>query len=241
MKNYDSFAPFYDFAMGDQKQVALALLRIIRQYAPKARTLLEFGCGSGSLLKLFVRHYRCAGIDLSAGMVEIARRKVPQASIQVGDISKVRLNKKFDVIVCAFDTINHIPDFSRWELVFKRAHEQLEEGGVFIFDINTQTKINRYHREPPYVEVDKSGVSVFDVTRTSRSRYNLSVKVFKKKSRDLFQLHEMIVHGATFPVSRIKTSLSRHFSKIRLIDLERAKPSVNSEELYFVCSKPHRL
>lgn len=240
MKNYDSFAPFYDFAMGDQREVAAALTKLIRRHAPEAKTVLEFGCGSGSLLKIFASNYQCWGIDLSAGMAAIARRKVPAARITVGDISKLKLARRFDVIICAFDTINHIPKFTGWKQVFSRAYEQLEDGGVFIFDINTVAKIDRYHEEPPYVEVDSRGISVFDVTRTSGSRYDLSVKVFKKQSGKMYRLHEMLVHGATFPVDQVRRELKRHFSSITLVDLERRRASSRSEELYFICRKESR-
>lgn len=238
MKNYDSFASFYDFAMGDQREVATALMRIIRRHAPRAKTLLEFGCGSGSLLAVFVQRYRCSGIDLSAGMAALARKKVPAATIVVGDIACTNLKRRFDVIVCAFDTINHIAEFSGWKEVFKRAHEHLEDRGVFIFDINTEKKIDSYHQEPPYVEVGEKGVSVFDVTRTGGSRYTLSVKVFKQLRQNNFRLHEMEVRGATFPVSRIRRELAKYFTEIRLVDLERQRPSSKSEELYFICKGP---
>jgi SAM-dependent methyltransferase len=171
-------------------------------------------------------------------MARLARKKVPAATIVVGDISRITLKRHFDVIVCAFDTINHISDFSRWKEVFARAHEQLEERGVFIFDINTEAKIDRYHEEPPYIEVNEEGVSVFDVTRTGGSKYTLSVKVFKHHRKNSYRLHEMEVKGATFPVSRIRTELLRYFHEVSLLDLERARPSDKSEELYFICKGP---
>lgn len=235
-KNYDSFAPCYDLAMGDQKETARDLQRLFRRFAPGARSLLEFGCGSGSLLKIFSKNYQCQGIELSPEMARLARRKVPRVPVTVGDIAEVSIGRRFDLVVCAFDTINHIPDFSRWKKVFQRACEQLSPQGVFIFDINTIAKIDRYHEEPPYVEVAPEGVSVFDVTRTGGAFYDLSVKVFRPLRGDQYRLHEMIVHGAAYPVSRITRELKRHFRQVRLVDPERTRVTSGSEEIYFVCS-----
>lgn len=240
MKNYDTFAPYYDLAMGDQKQTADALRRLIRRHAPRAEKLLELGCGSGSLLKILSRTYRTWGIDLSRGMIELAKKKAPKSRLFVGDISKMSLNERFDVVICAFDTINHVPGFSRWRQVFRRAHGHLAPEGVFIFDINTEHKIERYHSESPYVEVGKTAVSVFDVTMKSATSYSLTVKVFKKAEGAMYALHEMLVKGSTYPVDQILKALEPYFEQVILVDLERAKPSRKSEELYFVCRKPRQ-
>ncbi len=240
MLNYDSFAPVYDLAMGDQKEIALAIKRLVKRHAPKARTLLELGCGSGSLLKILCRDYTASGIDLSAGMIRIAKKKVPQADLHVGDISIKSLRKKFDVVICAFDTINHIPQFSSWQQVFRRAREHLNPEGVFIFDINTQYKIERYHRESPYIEIEDRAVSIFEVKMKSATRYSLTVRVFKKERPTRFTLHQMVVNGATFPVERIRKALLKQFAHVSLVDIERKKASSRSEELYFVCTEPRR-
>ncbi len=234
-KNYDTFAPYYDIAMGDQKRTAQDLLCLFQKFAPKAKSLLELGCGSGSLLRFFRHHYECQGIELSAAMAARARRKVPGVPITVGDICKVQVRDPVDLIVCAFDTINHIPDFRLWQQVFRRVRAQLNPGGIFIFDINTIAKITRYHDEPPYGEVTPEGVSVFDVTRTGAARYDLSVKVFRPVRGDRYRLHEMLVRGAAYPVTRIQKELKRHFRRVRTLDLERKRPSAKSEEIYFVC------
>ena len=76
MKDYDSFAPFYDLAMGDREDVAVILRKLLRRYHPKAKSLVEFGCGSGSLLRVLTKYYQCTGVDLSAGMIKGSKRVV---------------------------------------------------------------------------------------------------------------------------------------------------------------------
>jgi SAM-dependent methyltransferase len=238
MKDYDSFAPFYDLAMGDREDVAVTLRKLLRRYHPKAKTLLEFGCGSGSLLRVLTKHYQCCGVDLSAGMIKVARKKVPAAALSVADITRVQLRKRFDVVLCAFDTINHIVQFSDWRRVFQRACEHLDPEGVFIFDINTERKLQRYADEPPFAEFVEDATATFEVTKTARSRFTIHVKVFKPSGATRYSMREMFVHEATYPVPRIVQTLSQYFERIHLIDLERAEASTESEELYFVCSKP---
>jgi len=70
--------------------------------------LLEIGCGSGAILEHAVRHgARAVGIDISPGMVEAARRRVPEARVVVGDAQVVELADAgglaaYDVIASRF-------------------------------------------------------------------------------------------------------------------------------------------
>jgi SAM-dependent methyltransferase len=238
MRDYNSFAPFYDIAMGDRKEVASELLKIFNEHHSRAKTLLEFGCGTGSLIKCLAKRYDCTGIDCSAGMVKEAKRKVPKCSFSVGDITSVQGMGTFDIVLCAFDTINHITEFSLWKKVFKNAKQHLNESGIFVFDINTEKKLTRYYEEPPFAERKGGNTSVFEVFKRPRGRFDIVVQVFKKRSGSVFTMREMVVHEATFPVPKIIGELSKHFGSVHILDLDRPAPNSKSEELYFICSKP---
>ncbi len=70
--------------------------------------LLDVGCGSGTLLAAGVAaDANVVGVDISPGMVEGARRRVPQATVVVGDAQTADLlaeapGDRFDVIVSRF-------------------------------------------------------------------------------------------------------------------------------------------
>ena len=49
------------------------------------------------------------------------------------------LGEQFHVVICVFDTLNHLPVFDDWRSLFARVHEHLAEGGLFVFDVNTVT------------------------------------------------------------------------------------------------------
>src|SRR5438445_1169178 len=61
------------------------------------------------------------------------------------------LQLKFDVICCVFDSMNHVASFTHWKQLFGNVHQHLSAGGVFIFDINTQKKLDRHIAEPSWV------------------------------------------------------------------------------------------
>lgn len=69
--------------------------------------LLDVGCGSGSLLEAAAAvGARAAGVDISPGMVEAARRRVPDAEVVVADAQSVAVadlpGAPYDVVVSRF-------------------------------------------------------------------------------------------------------------------------------------------
>jgi len=98
-------------------------------------TLLDVGCGSGGfLLELAEKqpHVKTLGIDLSSVMVEMTKAK--NLNAQCIDLCKIE--GKFDVITAIFDMVNYL-DKKNLKRFLGCIEEHLEEGGHFIFDINT--------------------------------------------------------------------------------------------------------
>jgi SAM-dependent methyltransferase len=151
MSSYDIFGKFYDAVMGDRAAAAEHLSRYIRNASTRAKSVLELGCGTGSDLKHLASTYDVSGIDLSSKMLSIATRKVPQAKLFRQDMVRFRLKKRFDVICCVFDSINHILRFSDWRTFFFHVERHLVNDGCFIFDVTTQRKLDRHVREPAWV------------------------------------------------------------------------------------------
>ena len=211
-----------------------------KKILPQAETILELGCGTGTNLSLLSRHFEVAGLDLSPAMIRLARRKVPAARLAVGDITSFKLNQKFDVVLCIFDTMNHLLTFRSWQDVFHRAQAHLNPGGVFIFDINTRYKLELYSHEPPFVIEALDAVSIINIVKTSLARYCVDIKLFKKDGQTSYRLHEMQLQETTFPAPRILKALKRHFSKVTLLDLDRRKANAKTEELYFICRPPRK-
>lgn len=238
MSSYDAFATHYDAVVGDREEVAHFLRRILKHYAPKAKTVLELGCGSGSMLKLLTKSYECTGIDLSPGMIKVARKKAPRARLSVGDITNFSLRDRFDAILCPFDTINHVTSFAKWKRVFANAHHHLHPKGIFIFDINTEVKLERYREELPFAEIQDEEVSVVDVQRVRRYRYSVNLHLFKRARGNLFEHHKLNVPELVVPTPTILKELAKSFKRVTLLDPDRKQPNSETEELFFVCQEP---
>src|SRR5690242_8102807 len=113
MPAYDDFAWFYDRYWNEEfHSAAFPILEriFLPRLSPGAR-ILDVCCGSGYLAALLTdRGYRVAGFDLSPVMVEIARKRVPQARFEVADVTQYRTRSRFDAAVSTFDSLNHLLD-----------------------------------------------------------------------------------------------------------------------------------
>jgi len=80
--------------------------------------VLELGCGTGSMLEHLQDSYQVSGLDTSSRMLSIARKKVSRAGLFRQNMVDFKINERFDVIFCVFDSINHVRRFSDWKKVF---------------------------------------------------------------------------------------------------------------------------
>lgn len=101
-------AKFLNFAPYQEK---LALFQEKYLGLGKA-TILDVGCGPGNhsrYLYSLNSRYNITGIDLSAKMVELARKNAPGCNFIQGDIRNLDLNQKYDAVIASFCVV-HLSD-----------------------------------------------------------------------------------------------------------------------------------
>jgi SAM-dependent methyltransferase len=105
-------------------------------------SLLDLGCGTGTLLcALRALHpgWRLAGVDVSPGMLAVARAKLGSDGVLW---ARARLpgplpfTQRFDVVGSFYDTLNHLPDLDALAATFRTVAALLRPGGLFAFDLN---------------------------------------------------------------------------------------------------------
>ncbi len=238
MASYDIFGKFYDAVMGDRADASEQLRRLIRKASPKAKNILELACGTGSVLKHLSKYYDVWGLDLSRKMLSIARKKVPEARLSRQNMVTFHSQLKFDVICCVFDSMNHVASFTHWKQLFGNVHQHLSASGVFIFDINTQKKLDRHIAEPSWVHRFGNNFLIMKVTAMrKKAGSNWNIKIFERIRGNRYLLHEEDIQEVSFPTRKIVRALRVHFPSVEIIDTQRKSPSTESERLYFICKK----
>jgi SAM-dependent methyltransferase len=102
------------------------------RYFPNAKSLLEVGCGTGYVLSGISRHrpeIALTGVEPYAKGLEIARRRVPEATLMQLDGRRLPFEAHFD-IVSAFDVLEHVVDDDR--LVAELARAVRPGGGAVV-------------------------------------------------------------------------------------------------------------
>jgi predicted TPR repeat methyltransferase len=236
MTSYEVFAPFYDAVQGDRAEHVTYLRELIEKHHPTARTVLELACGTGSILEQLQPHYEVTGLDLSEPMLARAAEKVPGVRLIHGDMTQFSLSERFDVVLCVYDSINHLLNFAQWEELFDRAREHLNDRGIFIFDINTELALASYIEQPPWTHwFGDAHLLVMDVRDDGKGLAVWDIRVFEHLGNSRYRLHAEGIHEVSFPRTQIEKSLRERFTRISTHDRQRARPTSRSERLHFVC------
>ncbi len=232
--DYAGFARFYDRIMGDRTPEIDRIRTYISRHRPGARTVLELGCGTGALLSGLARSYSVTGVDRSPEMLSVAARAVPGARLLQGDITAVTLPYRFDVVMCMFDTLNHVVTVDGWLGVFRCAHEHLTDGGLFVFDVNTTGRLRRLWDAPPYFDEFDGNVVVMTV-RPGRDALSLwETRIFAHQVNDIYQLHHERIYELGVPLAQIRAALAGRFELLEEESLDGSPVSDDSDRVFFV-------
>ncbi len=213
--DYDAFSRFYDAMMDDPAPRAHRVVEWIERYRPDATAVLELGCGTGSMLARLDSVRELTGVDQSAQMLALARAKVPRARLIEGDMKSFSLGERFDVVICVFDSLNHLLSFGDWESMFDAVHQHLADGGLFIFDVNTVGELRRLGEEPPWVDDFEGGVAITDVSYAEDGESEgisvWDIRIFEEIAPSQYVLHHERIGELAVRLARLRTALQAKF------------------------------
>jgi len=119
-RHFDALAADYDRIKRKNRYYYDLLQKSIAATIPPGRRVLEIGTATGEILRMLSPSLG-VGIDLSAGMIEIARRKYPQYRFEACSFEtfEPRAGEAFDFIVLS-DVIEHVASHESLFLHLKR-------------------------------------------------------------------------------------------------------------------------
>lgn len=205
-KVYNEFGwNYYPEAFGGQ------LLEWIRASGAKIRTSLDLACGTGVLCEILHKSgINAAGMDLSPGMIEIARKSNPHIRYDVADMVSYRPEGKYDLVTCTGDAINHILDIADVDRIFSNVYGCLNDGGWFIFDVLNEHEIST---SDPF-EMDYSDTTRvwFQMTRPAETQVALTIRVYENGQPQFEQVIRETVHD---PVLICRMLADKGFREVR--------------------------
>ncbi|MEC4893667.1 MAG: class I SAM-dependent methyltransferase [Oscillatoria sp. PMC 1051.18] len=126
---------FSDYAV----KSASGILEILAENKIRSGLIVDLGCGSGLSAQKFIQAgYRVLGIDISESLIEVARKRVPEAEFEVRSLFKAKL-PNCNVITSIGECLNYLfdEDNNSQTLInlFQRIYNALTPGGMLIFDL----------------------------------------------------------------------------------------------------------
>jgi SAM-dependent methyltransferase len=138
---FTDVSEFYDSLMSvvPYRWWVLYVINLWSRFDCRPHRVLDLACGTGNVLKELLEHgYEAEGVDLSEGMLRVARRKLPAGTpLWRQDARFLNLpTAPYDACVCLFDSLNYITELDGLRRAFRGVRGHLIEGGTFVFDMN---------------------------------------------------------------------------------------------------------
>ena len=139
MKNFEIYSNYYDLLNSKKNYLNEVnyIDKLIRSYDRQAKSILDLGCGTAKHLNyLHKKKYKLHGVDISKHMIEIAKKRLKNKDIclTVSDVTKLKLNAKFDVVTSLFHVMSYQDTNNKVLNFFDSAYNHLNDNGIFIFD-----------------------------------------------------------------------------------------------------------
>jgi len=134
---FDAMAPTYDDLEPWYEHLYDLLHAILREAIGPAPALgaraLDAGCGTGFQSALLSElGWQTHGVDVSAGLLAVARRRQPDAALALGSVEALPYpDARFDAIVCCGSTLSFVDEPARALTEFGRV---LRPGGRLLLD-----------------------------------------------------------------------------------------------------------
>lgn len=135
----DDVAGVYDLAYQargkDYRAEAKEIADLIRTRQPAAGSLLDVACGTGAHLAAMSELFGdVEGLELSAGMLGVARGKLPDVPIHAADMCTFTLDRTYDAITCLFSSVGYLPSLDALNAAIGRMVAHLAPGGVLVVE-----------------------------------------------------------------------------------------------------------
>jgi ubiquinone/menaquinone biosynthesis C-methylase UbiE len=126
---YDIIYSFKDYAAE-----AALILEIVEARHPRAQSLLDVACGTGKHLEHFQERFEIEGLDFNEKLLEIARKRLPNVPLHLGDYTNFSLGRTFDVVTCLFSAIGSAPSVEAMDAAVAAMARHLAPGGLLLVE-----------------------------------------------------------------------------------------------------------
>ncbi len=243
---YESFAHLYDEFMQTipADEWADYIEQLFEKHQLRPHLVLDLACGTGSLaLELNRRGYDMIGVDGSEEMLQQAGEKAENAGkseeilFLLQDMREFELYGTVDAIVCTCDSLNYLLEEEDIRQVFALAENYLDQGGLFLFDMNTEYKYRQILGEQTFADTTEDGAFIWDNYFYEDEKINeYQVTFFEEMKNGLYRRSEETHYQKAYRPEDIRKWLEEAHLKVEGIydSFTLNQPDEKSERITFV-------
>ena len=137
----------------DYEKIYKFIKEVLGKKSLEPELILEMACGTGGLTEKLARDYKIHAFDLSDDMLSVCENKIRSKNLKLFKQNMVGFSApaSYDAIFSVGDSLNYVTDVKDFEAAIKSSYDHLKDGGIFIFDLNTEYKFKNI----PPVTVDE--------------------------------------------------------------------------------------
>ncbi|MFX0114037.1 MAG: class I SAM-dependent DNA methyltransferase [Candidatus Hodarchaeota archaeon] len=213
------------------------------------KSVLDLCCGTGQLALYFLKNgYKTLGIDLSEYMLAYARMNTAKyiekglADFKQGDVTAFSLDSQFGLVVSTFDSLNHLENFEALENCFHCVYKVLLKGGLFIFDLNTRTGLDRWN-EIFIQDTEEAMIVTRGIYDGKGDKAWTKVSGFIQADNGTYERFDEIISNTTFELERVKKKLHEigwarvQFTQVLDLDFRLEEPE-RERRVVIIAAKP---
>lgn len=244
---YDHFAKVYDELMENvpYDQWLNWFEEGLQKYHSTTPRILEVGCGTGTLLKMLLKHgYDVDGVDISNEMLAIATTKIRPLSSETllmqQDMRSLNIGKTYDVVIVFCDSLNYLTEKEDIRRAFRSFWRHLNNGGLLFFDVHSVHYVEEILHGFSFAEDREHVAYIWNIFPTTRKGEVLQeLTLFFEREPSFYERFVEVHQQRTFSIDTYQELLHlEHFDTLgTYADFTWLPPKPHSERLFFVAKK----
>lgn len=245
MSSYGVFADYYDALTlnVDYEKRALYIVNTLKMLGHEMGLTLDLACGTGKLTlelkKLGVDVY---GADGSQEMLSFAYEKAVENGFNIlflcQKMQELNLYGGIDTCVCTLDSINHMTDIEDVRKTFERVFLFLNDGGYFIFDVNTVYKHQNVLCDNTFVYDLDEVYCVWENSLQENNIVDININLFVPEG-ELYERFEESFSERAYSDAQLMSMLNGAGFEVvkRFSDMSENAPEESDERIIYIAKK----